>query len=251
MLLWAALLLVPPGYGGPPLTPAGYAIDEFAEATATTQASYLACGRGEDAARVERDYVRLTAEAHAQVPDDALYLRLWQQAAGRRPDGGWTSEACDDWGRDQSERRLEIAVANFRERLLPETARRPQATMPAPTPEGGPRAALRNVVVEADLFARGAIARAMAENMRCGRSAQAEAVEARLLAIERTVPDALYDGRTLADFKYGAGQSRDGSWPRPPTHRCLEEERRALDGDVEEDLRDLGAAAQAYLAGAH
>jgi hypothetical protein len=85
--------------------------------------------------------------------------------------------------------------------------------------------------------------------MFCGRAAEAAAVEARLLALEGTVPDALYEARTFADFKYGNGQSRDGSWPRPAGHACRAEDRRDLDGDVEGDLRDLEAAARAYLAG--
>jgi len=63
------------------------------------------------------------------------------------------------------------------------------------------------------------------------------------------VPDALYEARSFADFKYGAGQSRDGSWPRPPGHQCLARDRHDLDGDVEEFLRDLEGAARAYLAG--
>lgn len=250
MLLWLALLLLPPGYEGPPLTPGAEAADSAAAATATLQGDYIACGRTGDAARVVRDYLQLGAEARAQAPDYERYLRLWQQQA-QLADGSWPARACDDWARDQGERMLEIAIADFRALVHPEPARRSEGTVRVVTPEEGRLLALRDPVQEADLFARGAVARDMAEHMRCGRTAEAEAAEARLLAIERTVPDALYEARTLADFKYGAGQSRDGSWPRPPGHRCRAEDRRDLDGDVEEFLRDLDAAARAYLAAPH
>jgi hypothetical protein len=146
---------------------------------------------------------------------------------------------------------LEDAIANFRALAHPPATTQSQITVRPETSDEGPLLALQNPVREADLFARGAVARDMAEDMRCGRAAEAEAVEARLLAIERTVPNSLYEARTFADFKYGAGQSRDGSWPRPPTHRCLAEDRRSLDADVEEFLHDLGVAAHAYLAAAH
>jgi hypothetical protein len=124
-------------------------------------------------------------------------------------------------------------------------------TMRVLTPEEARLSNLRAPVQEADLFARGAVARAMAEHMRCGRTADAEAAEARLLAIERNVPDALYEDRTLAQFKYDAGQSRDGSWPSPPGHACLAEDRRDLDGDVEQYLGELEAAARTYAAAPH
>jgi hypothetical protein len=250
MLLWLALLLQPPGYEGPPLTHGAEAASSAAAATATMQGAYIACGRVADAARVERDYLQLGAEARAQAPDHERYLRLWQRQS-QEADGSWPAGPCDDWARDQGERMLEAAIADFRALVHPEPARRSQMIVRSAAPEEGHRLALWNAVLEADLFARGAVARAMAEDMRCGRAAEAEAVESRLLAIERTVPGALYEDRSFADFKYGAGQSRDGSWPRPPTLRCLAEERRALDGDVEEYLRDLGAAARAYLDSAH
>jgi hypothetical protein len=215
------------------------------------QFAYAACGRTADAARVEQEYLQLGAEARARVPDYALYLRLWQRGAGRREDGSWPTRACDEWGRDSAERQLEAAIAFFRGQVHPETAQRSEVRMRVLTPAEARLSDLRAPVEEADLFARGAVARAMAEDMRCGRTAEAEAVETRLLAIERSVPDALYVARTLAQFKYDAGQSRDGSWPRPPGHQCLAEDRRDLDGDVEQFLGELEAAARAYVAAPH
>ena len=119
------------------------------------------------------------------------------------------------------------------------------------TPEEARLSSLQFAVEEADLFAHGAVARDMAEALRCGRAATAEAVEVRLLTLEHDVPGALYEPRTFADFKYDAGQSRDGSWPRPPTLRCLASDQRDLDGDVEQYLHDLEAAARTYVAASH
>jgi hypothetical protein len=252
MLLALALLLMqPPGYEGPPLTPKGEAANSAAMATAMAQGAYIACARAGDAARVERDYLQLGADAHDQAVDYEHYLRLWQQAAGHRADGSWTARACDDWSRDLAERQLENATAFFRELVHPETARPPEATMRVLTLEQAQRATLQGPVREADLFARGAVVRAIAEHMICRRTAEAETLEARLMAVERTIPDALYDDRTLAQLKYQAGQSRDGGWPRPPGHQCLAEDRQDLDGDAEGNLRDLEAAAHAYLAALH
>jgi hypothetical protein len=210
----------------------------------------MACARAGDTARVERDYLQLSAETRARLPEYERYLRLWQRQS-QEADGSWPVRPCDDWARDQAERMLEDEVANFTALAHPERARRSQVTVRSVTPEEARLLALRDAVQEADLFARGAVARDMAEAMRCGRPAAAEAAEGRLLAIERGVPGALYEGRTFADFKYGAGQSRDGSWPRPPTHACLASDQRDLDGDVEQYLHDLEAAARAYLAAAH
>jgi hypothetical protein len=249
MLLWLALLMQPTGHEGPRLAAWGEAADSAAAATAEMQGEYVACGRPADAARVERVYLQLGAEARARAPNYEHYLRHWQQQG--QVDGHWPARACDNSSRDSAERMLEGAIADFRALVHPQTAPRPEVTLRVLTPEEERRSTLRQPVQEADLFARGAVAEDMAENMRCGREGEAQAAEARLLALERTVPDALYEARTLAEFKYDAGQSRDGSWPRPPTLRCLARDRSELNGDVEEYLRDLEAAARAYLAAAH
>jgi hypothetical protein len=199
---------------------------------------------------VERDYLQLGAEARALAPDYEDYLRRWQRQ-GQLEDGSWPVRPCEESARDHGERILEMAIADFRGAVHPRPARRSEVSVRVVTPDEAHLLALRDSVREADLFARGAVARDMAEHMFCGRAPEATAVEARLLALEGIVPDALYGARTLADFKYGNGQSRDGSWPRPPGHLCRSDDRRALDGDVEENLRDLEAAARAYLAGRH
>lgn len=251
MRLLLALLLVQ-GTGGeePELAGIPKATNQVAFATAMLQADYAACNRPEDAARVEREYLALGAEARARAPDYEEYLRRWQSMTRGDLDGAPPQRGCDDWGRDLAERQFEAALASYRRELDPE-AGRPTATFREVSPDEARLQQLRGPMLEADLFARGAVARAMAAQMWCGNESAAAALETRLLEIERSVPEALEEfdfHGPWSERKYESGQSRDGSWPRPPGVECPWQDQPNLDRDAEEYLQELAQAAEAWRA---